>query len=338
MIKREWSNYVDKRQEFLTSRYWATKAQSRTVLVTGIPDDYINKEALHSMTDFLPGGVRHIWLARDPKELADIYDRNIKATKKLESAYINQIKLANKLVRKKKMDPSGSDALVEQKKEKAIAAAEASAQADTKARENEKKKKSKLGHMRAFSKDDSTPNNDTDDIDRNEVAGPATQNVAARYVPIKKTPTHRLGPIPFFGQKVETIPWALKEISHTNALLKDKRTDLSKYKPKSAAFILFDDQIGAHVFAQCLAHDLPLRMSQRYINVSPKDIIWFTLNINPYSARIRFMLGWAATSAIIIFWSFPTAFVTSISNVTAICTAVHWLNWLCGLKEPLAVN
>lgn len=296
MIQREWNNYVDRRQEFLTSRYWATKAQSRTVLVTGIPDDYMNKEALMSMTDFLPGGVRKIWLARDPKELADIYDRNIKAVKKYESANLSNIKLANKLVRKKKVDPNGNEDFVQQNKDRSTAS----------------------GH-----------GEDLVEVDFKQ---------AARYIPPKKTHTHRLGPIPFFGKKVDSIPWALTEIEHTNKILSEKRQDISKYPPKSAAFILFNDQIGAHVFSQCLAHDLPLRMSQRYINVSPKDIIWFSLNINPYAARIRFVIAWAATAAICLFWSFPTAFVTSISNVTAICDAVHWLNWLCTLRSPLNVS
>lgn len=299
MIKREWGNYVDRRQEFLTSRYWATKAQSRTVLVTGIPDDYMTQEALHSMTDFLPGGVRKIWLAKHPKELADIYDRNIKAAKKLESANVSQIKLANKLVRKKKVDPSGNEEYVQQNKE------------------------------RLASKSDNIQDDQIVEIEFER---------AARYIPAKKVPTHRLGAIPFFGKKVDSIPWAMKEIEETNRLLAEKRQDLSEYKPKSAAFILFNDQIGAHIFAQCLAHDLPLRMSQRYINVSPKDIIWFTLNINPYSSRVRFAIGWATTAAICLFWSFPTAFVTSISNVTAICDAVSWLNWLCTLKAPLGVS
>lgn len=304
MIKREWSNYVDRRQEFLTSRYWATKAQSRTVLVTGIPDDYINKEALMSMTDFLPGGVRKIWLARDPKELADIYDRNIKAVKKLESANISQIKLANKLVRKKKVDAQGNEDFVQGTKDRLAA------------------KAAKTGKSTG----------EEEEILEVEFAR------AARYIPPKKTPTHRLGPIPFWGKKVDTIPWALSEVSETNKQLAEKRQDITKYPPKSAAFILFNDQIGAHIFAQCLAHDLPLRMSQRYINVSPKDIIWFSLNINPYAARVRFAIAWAATAAICLFWSFPTAFVTSISNVTAICDAVHWLNWLCELKAPLNVS
>lgn len=299
MIKREWGNYVDRRQEFLTSRYWATKAQSRTVLVTGIPDDYMTQEALHSMTDFLPGGVRKIWLAKHPKELADIYDRNTKAAKKLESANVSQIKLANKLVRKKKVDPSGNEDYVQLTKE------------------------------RLASTSDSMQDGQIVEIEFER---------AARYIPPKKVPTHKLGAIPFFGKKVESIPWAIKEIEETNRLLAEKRQDLSEYKPKSAAFILFNDQIGAHIFAQCLAHDLPLRMSQRYINVSPKDIIWFTLNINPYSSRVRFAIGWAATAAICLFWSFPTAFVTSISNVTAICDAVSWLNWLCTLKAPLGVS
>jgi hypothetical protein len=344
MIKREWQNYVIRRQEFLTSRYWSTKAQSRTVLVTGIPDNYMNKESLMTMTDFLPGGVRKIWLAIDPKELADIYDRMIKAVKKLEGANLKEIKLANKLVRKNKVDPAGNEEYLQVFRQKLETLQEA--------KNNQPGLGPGHGHSHGHQQPGTTSSGgynqemEGEDTEGNHTASRAddpndiweAQSTAARYIPPKKLPTHRLGRIPFRGTKVDSIPWALQEISTTSALLHSKRQDLSKYKPKSAAFILFDDQIAAHIFAQCLAHDLPLRMSKRYINVSPKDIIWSTLNINPYSARVRYIISWSATAAICLFWSFITAFVTSISNVTAICSAVHWLNWLCTLPPPLNVS
>ena len=280
IIRREWGLYVEKRQDFLSSRAWSTKAQARTVMLTGIPDDYCDIERLTSLTRHLPGGVRKVWLARDVKELADLYDRRQAATKKLESANISIIKLANKLVRKGKVPPEGNEPA-----------------------QNDKEK--------------------------------LTAEVAARYVPVGKRPTHRLGKIPLIGQKVDTITWAEEEIGALNTQLEERRKDLSAYPPRSSAFILFNDQIAAHMFAQCLAHDLPLRMSGRFIDVSPNDIIWLNTNVNPYFARIRYVASVAATCAIIIFWSFPTAFVTSISNVSNLCETVSWLAWLCTAPPPV---
>lgn len=283
MIHREYGIYIEKRQDFLTSRGWSTKAQSRTVLLTGIPDDYCNIEALQALTDNMPGGVRKIWLARDVKNLAEVYDRRIKAVKKLEAADNKVIKLANKLVRKKKVDANGDE------------------------------------NLDATEKMQDTP-------------------VLAKYIPEKKRPTHRLGKIPFTGQKVDTISWALEEIESTTKELERERQDVSKYKPKSSAFILFNDQISAHIFAQVLTHELPLRMSGRYINVGLDDVIWQSMNINPYSQKLRRVAMLAATAAIIIFWSPLTAFVTSISNVSNLCTTVSWLSWLCNLGTPLNVS
>ena len=281
MIKREWELYVTKRQDFLSSRAWSTKAQARTVMLTGIPDDYCDIERLTALTKHLPAGVRKVWLARDVKDLADLYDRRQAATKKLESANISVIKLANKLVRKGKVPEGGNEPQQEDKER-------------------------------------------------------STSEIAPRYVPTGKRPTHRTGKLPLTGQKVDTISWAEKEIGKLNAELEEKRRDLSAYPPRSSAFILFNDQIAAHMFAQCLAHDLPLRMSGRHINVSPNDIIWLNTNVNPFFARVRSIASIAATCAIIIFWSFPTAFVTSISNVSNLCETVPWLRWLCTAPPPIS--
>jgi hypothetical protein len=278
MIQKEYRAFIVTRQQFLTSKEWSTKAQSRTVLLTGIPDDYCNLEALRSLTDYLPGGVRKIWLARDVKGLDDIYDRRTKAVKKLEGADNKMIKLANKLVRKKKLPEEGNA-----------------------------------------------------DQEKNG-------SIVSRYITTAKRPTMRTGKIPFTGQKVDTVEWAIDEIAKTNSELEERRSDIHSFKPKTSAFILFNDQIAAHMFAQCLAHEQPLAMSGRFINVSPDDVIWSTLNINPYSAGLRKLISYAVTCAVIIFWSIPTAFVTSISNVSNLCASVSWLGWLCTLRSPLNVS
>jgi hypothetical protein len=61
------------------------------------------------MTKFcsvLPGGVKRVWIARDLKELPDVYKRHTKACSKLESAETKLLKLAAKAIKKNK----GADA------------------------------------------------------------------------------------------------------------------------------------------------------------------------------------------------------------------------------------
>lgn len=283
LIKREFDVLVEKRRTFLTSRAWATKVQSRTVLVTGIPKEYLSVEALQDLTKDIPGGVRKIWLARDVKDLNDVYERRNDAVKKLESADNKVIKLANKRVRKNKVDVNGSE------------------------------------DLGASEKMHETP-------------------VLAKYIPEKKRPTHRLGKIPFFGKKVDTISWTTEEIEKTESELERERQDVSKFETRSSAFILFNNQISAHIFAQSLKGDSPLRRGGRHLNVAPDDVVWNNLNVNAYSAKARRAAVLAVISAFIIFFTPLTAFVTSISNVSNLCSTVSWLGWLCTLPTPINVS
>ena len=99
---------------------------------------------------------------------------------------------------------------------------------------------------------------------------------ADQLVPRNTRPTRRLKPAwaPFslgwlgIGQKIDTIDWARKEIAECNEGLEKSRAQLQKdintpgigeetYPPLNSAFIHFNQQIAAHIAAQCLAHNQP---------------------------------------------------------------------------------
>ena len=101
-------------------------------------------------------------------------------------------------------------------------------------------------------------------------------NLADQLVPRAKRPTRRLKPswAPFglgllgIGQKVDTIEWARNEIAECEPKLAASRAQLVKdintpgvgeeeYPPLNSAFIHFNQQIAAHMAAQCVAHDRP---------------------------------------------------------------------------------
>lgn len=189
--------------------------------------------------------------------------------------------------------------------------------------------------------------------------------LAERLVPKDKWPSHRLPAgfmpfsLPLIGEKVDTIDWCRKEIVTTTELLikgrqtltdegpalaedvngdgKVDRKDLNKqtYPPLNSAFITFNQQIAAHLAVNALTHHAPYCMADRYLEVSPPDVIWGNLGLNPYEKRIRMVISYAATAALIIFWAIPVAFVGVISNIQGLCVKESWLAWLCTLPSPV---
>ncbi|CBQ72876.1 conserved hypothetical protein [Sporisorium reilianum SRZ2] len=156
--------------------------------------------------------------------------------------------------------------------------------------------------------------------------------VADQYVPKKKRPTHKLGKIPCMGEKVDTIHWCREEIARLNKEIEKKRSEISvdykNYPPQSSAFILFNTQIAAHMAAKAQAHHEPYRMTNRYVEAHPDDVVWANMNMNPYERKIRTAIGWAITVVLIIFWAVPVAFVGIISNIKGLANDVPFLGWL----------
>ncbi|KXN81695.1 hypothetical protein AN958_03942, partial [Leucoagaricus sp. SymC.cos] len=348
-INRETQHFVTARQQHLIEPNHAKSLQANTVLIAGIPERYLNKRALRKVFDELPGGVKKIWINRNLKELPDIYDRRLAACNKLESAETTLLRTAAKLRLKAQQDASK----VAAKEDK-----------------------------------DSKKNADPE-------AAPLDLETAASIVPRDQRPTHRLGAIPFTGQKVDTIEWAREETKECNRLLEEGRvtieeeeevvnagfedseqpsgSDLSrkksfkpsdvvketagalkdtagaikggvtgrivgygdmKYPPLNSAFITFNKQIAAHLAVQVLAHHDPYRMTTKYNEVSPHDVIWANLNLNPYEQKVGYAIFFSATAALIIFWSIPVAFVGAISNINTVCSKLPWLSWICDLSPP----
>ncbi|PWZ02299.1 DUF221-domain-containing protein [Testicularia cyperi] len=156
--------------------------------------------------------------------------------------------------------------------------------------------------------------------------------LADQYVPKKKRPTHRLGKVPCMGEKVDTIHWCREEIARLNKEIEKKRSEIAvdykNYPPQSSAFILFNTQIAAHMAAKSQAHHEPYRMTNRYVEAHPDDVVWANMNMNPYERKIRTAIGWAITIGLIIFWAVPVAFVGIISNIKGLATDVPFLGWL----------
>jgi hypothetical protein len=155
---------------------------------------------------------------------------------------------------------------------------------------------------------------------------------ADELVPRDQRPTHRLPlgflpfGLPFISTKVDTIDWAKDEIARTNTELTKMQKTLAKevasttkssrlfnmslremsqelstqtYPPLNSAFILFNNQMAAQMAALLLTHHEPYRMSKKYIDVAPEDIVWSNLSMNPYEAHVRTLISYAATAGLV---------------------------------------
>ncbi|CAO1630799.1 unnamed protein product [Parajaminaea phylloscopi] len=109
-IRKHVLKFIKLRQDFITSPKHAGSPQARTLLITGIPNEYLGERKLKEMYSHLPGGVERVWLNRDLKELPDIFDERSKALDKLEAAESKIIKTAYKKVKKNKVPEGGNEA------------------------------------------------------------------------------------------------------------------------------------------------------------------------------------------------------------------------------------
>ncbi|TIB78925.1 DUF221-domain-containing protein [Wallemia mellicola] len=172
-----------------------------------------------------------------------------------------------------------------------------------------------------------------DDVEKEDVGA------AEKLVPTKQRPTHKLGFLGLFGEKVDSVNWCREEIARLNEEIDDKRKEVlsnpDDYKPQGACFILFNQQLAAHLCAKSLIHHAPYRMVEKYSEVGPEDVIWTNLNVNPYERKLKVVASWAATIAITIFFAIPVAFAGMVSNVDSLSSQYSWLGWLGKLPEPV---
>lgn len=271
LIFRECVYYINLRQAFLISPFYANRVSSRTVLFTSVPDSYLEERILRKI---FGNSIKHIWINSDIKEIEKLVEERDKVAYKLEKAEVKLIKLANK----------------------------------------ERIKTSK-----------GAPAEDVHHPPLDAESG----SVASRWVPQKKRPTHRTGPLGLIGKKVDTIDWCRSELTR---LIPEAEAAQAKYlsggnKKIPAVFIEFKSQAEAETAYQVLAHHTGLTMSPSYIGITPKDVVWSSLSISWWQKLVRRYAVIGFITAMIIFWAIPVAVVGIISNVSYL-ENLSFLTWL----------
>ena len=101
ILYSEMKAFIEKRQMFLRSPMYQSRASATTILVTAIPKAYMSHDVLFRIFNQFPGGVKHIWLNRNLEDLPDKADERTKLVQKLETVECKLIKSALKIENKR---------------------------------------------------------------------------------------------------------------------------------------------------------------------------------------------------------------------------------------------
>ncbi|KAH8678707.1 hypothetical protein BGZ60DRAFT_428531 [Tricladium varicosporioides] len=161
-------------------------------------------------------------------------------------------------------------------------------------------------------------------------------SLAARWIPTKKRPTHKLGKFGLYGKKVDTIDWSREQLEK---LIPETEQAQASYRAgeselTGSVFIEFAHQSDAQAAFQTLSHHQALHMSPRYIGVNPNEIVWKSLGISWWQRVVRRIAVLAFVTALVVFWAIPVAFVGLVSNVQYL-ESLSWLHWLTKIPNSI---
>lgn len=170
-------------------------------------------------------------------------------------------------------------------------------------------------------------------------------SIAARWIPTKKRPSHKLGKFGLYGQKVDSINWARTRLE---TLIPATEAAQAAYLAGETdkiggVFIEFKHQSDAQAAFQTLAHHQALHskftileiggtpltstVSPRYIGIQPAEVVWKSLKISWFQRVVRKFAVYGFITVMIVFWAIPVAFVGLISNIPYL-EHYSWLHWL----------
>ena len=131
----------------------------------------------------------------------------------------------------------------------------------------------------------------------------------------------------FIGTKVDTIYYCRKEVARLNLEIEADQHRPDKFPLMNSAFIQFNQQVAAHMAAQCLAHHAPDMMTPRLIEMSPDDVLWDNLSLKWWERDLR---GYGILLVIVvmcIFFVIPSGFVAGLSQLSTL-TQTPGFSWI----------
>lgn len=356
MIVRECIFYVNLRQAYLSSPYYSQRISSRTVLLTGVPREYLDEQRPRKLYG---DSVRRVHIPRTTKTLANLIKEREQTATRLEKAEVQLIQKANK-AKQKQLKRSGF--APSPRPQPTVSATESvtsrqdlvtltsSGGSDPVPRggqlvlelpgsnlgiDGSGKSPSGASDLDVATKQDAkretVREEDPDYIHPYglEASLPDVRgSVAAQYIPVQSRPYHR--PLGNFGRRVDTIRWTRNRLRELNVQIFKMRRQVRRGDGNAlpAAFLEFDTQESAQAAHQVLAHHRPLQMSSRILGIHPDEVLWKSLRMSWWERIIRRFAILSLITVAVIFWSIPSAAIGLISQIDFLAKNIIFLAWI----------
>ncbi|CAM1503095.1 Fc.00g078710.m01.CDS01 [Cosmosporella sp. VM-42] len=177
----------------------------------------------------------------------------------------------------------------------------------------------------------------SDPVDKTPSPGDTESgSIAARWLPTKKRPSHRLGPLGLVGKKVDTIEWGREELHKILPQAETAQADFraGNFKKHPAVFVEFHTQSDAQAAFQVLTHHHALHMAPRYIGVKPSEVVWESLSIPWWQLIVRRYIVLGFITALIVFWAIPVGIVGIIAQVDTL-KKLPGLTWIADIPTVI---
>ncbi|KAL9014700.1 MAG: hypothetical protein Q9173_000649 [Seirophora scorigena] len=322
-IYREKVKFIDVRQRFLTSPEHRLKASARTILVTNIPSEYRSKEALEALYDvFVDNDDRSrltVWVNRDYKALRDMVARRRSLRHALEKEELRILRLINKKPRKSNVASPVNPVLEKTRDSLSVYDDEQGVYLE----------QARMSIASAF---------EQDCYEEKQLWQEYLKPSAASLITLIQGKDDEWRPTSLFRfwvsgekRKVPKVAWLRAEIARLtvriDALL-PKLDDEELFEKQNSAFIQFDRQMAAHMACSLVSHNKAGRMSPRFLEVAPHEVIWANMGVTSRGRVIRTCIALVLFTGILLLWSIPTTILTSLSQLASLRDSVSWLFWL----------
>ena len=141
-------------------------------------------------------------------------------------------------------------------------------------------------------------------------------------------------PIPFCGQKVDTIDYCRKEVARLNLEIEEDQRHPENYPLMNSAFVQFNNQVAAHMACQAVSHHLPKQMAPRIVEINPGDVIWENMSIKWWESYIRTGLVLLTIIALVVGWAIPVTATGLISKISTL-EGISWLSWISMVPQSI---
>jgi hypothetical protein len=351
MISRECVYFINLRQAYLLSPYYAERLSSRTVMFTCVPQQILEERKLRKV---FGDAAKNIWIPRETDDLDDLVKEREQTAIRLEKAEIMLIKKVNEAYIKAaknghpdigtarwsqdstakdpdtsvfSVTPTSPRSVRYKEAEMDVISPTASPQLNRPLEEDDIVLPSSPASPGDFQRLDGTPAFKTS----YGYGGPPPDvngSVAAQWIPHSWRPVHR--PLANYGRKVDTIKWTrnqLKEMAPKISKLK-RMHKKGKGRPIPAVFIEFDSQANAQSAYQTLAHHRANHMAPDIVGVRPQEVVWSSLRLHWWERIIRRFAIQAFIAVMVVFWSLPAALIGTISQVKFLTKSIPFLGWI----------